>query len=573
MILIHLSPGLEPGVASALNDEIHVFTQFFVHRDPRRNLEIRECLRRNVANPHITRIHLLNERIYTSGELGGGQCIEKVIQTQTPGQRRLTYQDVFHYVEKHQIQGFLVLTNADIFFDATLDQIRHGQLHEKRQMMALLRYEFNGASTATSPIFGPRFDSQDTWIFHSNFVPSKGVVASKAFAFEFGKPGCDNKMVYLARILGYDVINDPRVVRTYHYHQTALRDYQTKDTISQPWGVCVPHDYDAIRMPTSLGIQQSKVYEHTGGFQYLVFEDNRVLHDYLAAALAAGRPFVVPRVAGIENNVAVFGRMTKMGQGTQEHAKYFQQIMPTMKNNAGVVLSNITAVIQYSDLYLAAFDQCEMFTGWDVQGNCIGHIAHSYAYIQQTYERAPEVERRKRPVWALALDVFHYLHDTPWTWALRGQRILLISPLEESLRAKVPIRDQLWGDTGIDLFPDCTFVYVRPPMTQGTEPARDFDTEFTEFCQRLDAVRDQYDVALVGCGGYGNPVCGYIHATHGKSAIYVGGVLQMYFGILGGRWLKERPDVVRLYMNAHWSRPDASERPKGCEGIEQACYW
>jgi hypothetical protein len=59
----------------------------------------------------------------------------------------------------------------------------------------------------------------------------------------------------------------------------------------------------------------------------------------------------------------------------------------------------------------------------------------------------------------------------------------------------------------------------------------------------------------------------------GKSSIYVGGVLQMYFGVLGKRWLRERSDIVRLFLNNHWSRPQNSEKPRGFKKVEDCCYW
>jgi hypothetical protein len=46
-----------------------------------------------------------------------------------------------------------------------------------------------------------------------------------------------------------------------------------------------------------------------------------------------------------------------------------------------------------------------------------------------------------------------------------------------------------------------------------------------------------------------------------KSAIYIGGVLQMYFGIYGERWLRERKSILELYINENWSRPKDNERP------------
>ena len=67
-------------------------------------------------------------------------------------------------------------------------------------------------------------------------------------------------------------------------------------------------------------------------------------------------------------------------------------------------------------------------------------------------------------------------------------------------------------------------------------------------------------------------VCAALHDM-GKSAIYVGGVLQMYFGIYGERWVRERPDVLALYKNEHWVRPREEERPTGFEKVESQCYW
>ena len=152
---------------------------------------------------------------------------------------------------------------------------------------------------------------------------------------------------------------------------------------------------------------------------------------------------------------------------------------------------------------------------------------------------------------------------------MRGKRILMISPFETSIQEKIPIREKIYG---IDLFPECEILTIKPPQTQAGEDSREFDLELADFTKKLDEIKDTYDVALVSAGGYGNPICSHIFAS-GKSAVYVGGVLQMYWGILGSRWLKERPDAVRLFLNEHWSRPKIEERPKGCENVEKGCYW
>jgi hypothetical protein len=94
------------------------------------------------------------------------------------------------------------------------------------------------------------------------------------------------------------------------------------------------------------------------------------------------------------------------------------------------------------------------------------------------------------------------------------------------------------------------------------------DSKIVTVMEKLNS----FDIALVSCGGYANPICAHMYLK-GKSAIYVGGVLQMYFGILGNRWIKERPDIIKLYHNKYWKRPKPSEKPKNCEKVEGACYW
>ena len=47
----------------------------------------------------------------------------------------------------------------------------------------------------------------------------------------------------------------------------------------------------------------------------------------------------------------------------------------------------------------------------------------------------------------------------------------------------------------------------------------------------------------------------------------------MYWGILGGRWLNDRPDIIRLFLNEHWTRPKDTEKPKNYNNIEKSCYW
>jgi len=558
MIIPALSPPTVR-VDEPTTDAIHLFIQFYIDANPIRQAEIRHCLRANVQNPHITQIHMLNERIYTNAELG--IQTDKIVQTEMG--RRMMYDDVFHYVNNRGIRGYIVIANSDILFDSTLDNVRSSDLHLSKKMYAQLRYEYNPSAPSDSPIFGPRYDSQDVWILHTNF----GIAAhqERAFHFPLGKPGCDNKLIYIFWILGYKVLNDPAFIRTLHYHTSQVRNYTPKDQLPQPWAMLFPVGFHIDDAPNVFRLQshlQKMTVEKT-----LSFDDNRVMYDYILSKFAKSEPFVVPRIAGIENNIAWRGvEVLRNGGFTNADTQYIQSQLHTLKKNAGIMVKDTSQLFEYSQKYMRAFEHCDIYNGWEYWGGVYKYISQGHDYI--TNERFSN----KQMIWSASLDIFNYIYDTPWTHALRGKRVLIVSAFEESIREKLPIRAQLYD--GVDLFPDCEITTIRPPQTQGTvsDSEQPFTVHLAEFTQRLDAIRDTYDVALVSCGGYGNLVCAHLFET-GKSAIYVGGVLQMYFGVLGTRWLKERPDVLRLFLNANWTRPKNHEKPEGYQNVEGACYW
>ena len=559
------------GEPNTVDTEIHLFTQFFIHKDPSRHDEIKECLCKNVMNPHITHIHLLNERIYTDAELGIDSTMinqTKIIQTNIVN--RLKYQHVFKYIRENAIKGYHILANSDIFFDDSVCRLLQSDIHLSKKMFALLRYEYTEPDLAKCELlgleqckmfgleqckmfgleqckmFGPRYDSQDTWIFHSNFPIHDSW--EKIFNFQFGQPGCDNKFLYLMKILAYGIYNDPLFIKTYHYHMNPKRDYTIKDVIREPWAVSIPYNVELKR--NALGIDLRREAAHSNNFQDLQFEDNSRIRDYITTKIDLGQNFIIPRISGIENNMAVFARI-----GRQQNTippgilNYFQNVVPAMKNNAGIQLTSMESIMKYSDLYLKAFDNADMYGGWESQGGYLPHIAQSHAYMKDKYSN-------KQIVWSSALDIFHYIYDSPWTVALKGKRVLIISPFETSILEKIPNMSKIYQKDGQDfnIFPDCTITTIKPPQTQADEVSREFDQELDDFYMRLDAIKDTYDVALISAGGYGNLICNHIFES-GKSAIYVGGVLQMYFGILGNQWLQDRPDVIRLFLNEHWSRP------------------
>jgi len=213
---------------------INLIYQYFIPKTKERVQEITETLKRNVLNEEISKIYLLNERIYTVEELGiqSNKIIQIVIG------KWITFKDVFSFVEKEQITGYIIMANSDIFFDNSISNLHNTDLDNCQKMISLLRWEYRGEENLDEcKIFGPRWDSQDTWIFHSNLKVLKKY--HDWFNFSFGQPGCDNKIIYLLLLLGVVLNNDPNMFKTYHYHRETGRKY-SKEVIPSPYGYLIP---------------------------------------------------------------------------------------------------------------------------------------------------------------------------------------------------------------------------------------------------------------------------------------------------------------------------------------------
>jgi hypothetical protein len=529
MFIIERSPSTT--IIDKTSDPIYLFTQFYIDKNEEHANEIKFALKKNVENPYIDSIILLNERIYTDEELGIQH--EKIKQVNI--QSWLTYADFLNY----DVQGYKILTNADIFLDESIQHLKQSDIHLHKKMYSLLRYEYNdgnphlyyGDKLSTNI----RSDSQDTWIIHSNHSITQKQLS--IFKIKLGTPGCDNKINYLFAIIGFKIYNDPLFIKTFHCHRSDARNYSQHKILS-PYMLIIPANIDTMYPLNPNNVTNSII--DTYSFQNC----NDQLYDYIQTRT---KPFIIPRIAGVENDFA-----------TTNVYSLLQKMCPIMKKHAGIQFESKDSVDLYKIWYTNAFDDCDLYTSWEPWGTVYKYISKSHDKITTMY--------KKQTISALAFDIFHYIYSKPWTHALANKRILIISGFVES------IKTQSRNVYPVDLFPGCTFIYLKPPQTNGMNKSRDWFIEFDQFCEQIKAIQDTFDIALCSCGGYGNPVCSYIYSL-GKSAIYVGGVLQMYFGIYGKRWLNERKEIISLFMTSEWKRPSDNEKPAQFNTIESGCYW
>ena len=152
----------------------------------------------------------------------------------------------------------------------------------------------------------------------------------------------------------------------------------------------------------------------------------------------------------------------------------------------------------------------------------------------------------------------NYKLDNPWTSFLKNKKVLCISTHAETIKQQWEKIDDIWGDDRELIAPfelvDCIRSPYHPFMDDRQPPKCETWLHSVEFISKQIDNYD-YDILLAGCSSsapfYVN------HAKQkGKIGIQVGGVLQLYFGILGYRWTKVpgHSGWNNMY-NDHWIYP------------------
>jgi hypothetical protein len=88
---------------------------------------------------------------------------------------------------------------------------------------------------------------------------------------------------------------------------------------------------------------------------------------------------------------------------------------------------------------------------------------------------------------------------------------------------------------------------------------------------RDDISKLDFDIALIGCASYSQPLVNFIYKDMNKTAMNIAGGLPLFFGILGKRWKND--SFIKNVNLEYWIRPSIEEQPKNYHLIEGGCYW
>lgn len=162
--------------------------------------------------------------------------------------------------------------------------------------------------------------------------------------------------------------------------------------------------------------------------------------------------------------------------------------------------------------------------------------------------------------------------EKPWSAALKGKKVLVIHPFKETIERQYKRREEIFP--GTDILPKFELITLKAVQTVAGEEDNRFSTWFDALeWMYQEAMKIDFDVAIIGCGAYGFPLAAKLKQA-GKQAIHLAGATQLLFGIKGKRWEENTAfSYVQKFFNDAWVYPSDEDKPKEASKVENGCYW
>lgn len=267
-------------------------------------------------------------------------------------------------------------------------------------------------------------------------------------------------------------------------------------------------------------------------------------NDRLKTLLSTGKPVFVTRFGAVELQT-----LTEY----LNNSNYSDNTYYSMPNNAGFFPASKTSFDKFSKLYFASIKEIDACGCWFNNGEA--------EILKNNVPNALLVELG-------CLNSF--LFDSPYTEVLKGKKVLVIHPFVNTIKHQyTKNRKYLFNDERV--LPKFELILIKAPQTiaENYDGYTSWFDAYSKTCKQIDSV--DFDIALLGCGAYGLPLGAYIK-NKGKTAIHIGGALQLLFGIMGKRWAEDY-DYKDRFFNEYWTYPFDCDTPANSIKVENNCYW
>ncbi|SEG16002.1 hypothetical protein SAMN02910276_02026 [Butyrivibrio sp. Su6] len=265
------------------------------------------------------------------------------------------------------------------------------------------------------------------------------------------------------------------------------------------------------------------------------------------------KPFMASRFGNTElNNLNAYMQKVILGE-SEDNYTFATEWWENLYNLSGFFPKDISLQKRFAELIYSSSAETDLLGVWN-------RPMEDY-YLKTNMNNAQITALRWMEPW---------YGSVPWTSALKGKKVLVIHPFEESIKKQYENRKKIFKDER--LLPDFNLYTLKAVQTLGNVSDKRFETWFDALDYMYqEAMKRDFDVAIIGCGAYGMPLAAMIKKA-GRKAIHMGGVTQCLFGIKGKRWINS-PIDKKIPINENWIFPSENETPEGARNVEDACYW
>jgi hypothetical protein len=280
----------------------------------------------------------------------------------------------------------------------------------------------------------------------------------------------------------------------------------------------------------------------------------------ISVLIKNGIPFFVGRLGSVESEIVLRDNLDSL-KFLKSNLNFHDQIRLRKEawNSAGVWPPTKSQLRQFSEIYQDALHHMDVCAEWGRET-----LAHEEEALSALNHKAIRIALGSLdPILLASLEI------EPWTLALKDLNVLVVSPFSHEIEnqyKKSPLHS-------LRVLPDFNLFTLSPPQTNGLQISlKTWKENFFNFKDKIQEsiLKHEIDVVLVSAGSYGLPICHEVFKMR-KSAIYVGGALQIVFGIWGSRW--KNSSYVHSVSNENWIWPNKSAKPFGAFLIEKSCYW
>jgi len=262
-------------------------------------------------------------------------------------------------------------------------------------------------------------------------------------------------------------------------------------------------------------------------------------------------PFFISRLGG---SIGILTRNYKANMQIP------RRIIIESQTHDGIYCNNMGDLLKYADMYADSIENSTYLA-------CFTNICNeTQDYFIKKYSLKTLHSRVLEPFYSILEN------EQPWSRNLKGKKILVINPFIDSMKKQLDNNFQMFKDKKIFLDGQQFIFYKCFNSLANNRPHNDWYETYQVMCNDIKDL--DFDIALLGCGGYGLPLCNFIYTKMKKSAIYIGGGLQLLFGVMGNRW--ENNPMWKKIISENGSKfikPSGDEIINNNNMVENACYW